>query len=78
MHWFMKEFIVHKEFQGQMIGTFLYRFSENFIKNTMQAGWKVCIELRASKGKENFYHKLGFQTMKEKDTGSKMEKMIER
>lgn len=78
MHWFMKEFIVHKEFQGQMIGTFLYRFSENFIKNTMQTDWKVCIELRASKGKENFYHKLGFQTMTEKDTGGKMEKMIER
>ncbi|MCM1181686.1 MAG: GNAT family N-acetyltransferase, partial [Clostridium sp.] len=30
MHWFMKEFIVRREFQGKMIGTFLYRFSENF------------------------------------------------
>lgn len=77
MHWFMKEFIVHKEFQGQMIGTFLYRFSENFIKNTMQRGWKMCIDLRSSKGKENFYHKLGFQTMTENDTGSGMEKMLE-
>lgn len=78
MHWFMKEFIVHKEFQGQMIGTFLYRFSENFIKSTMQMGWKVCIDLKSSKGKEKFYQKFGFQTMTEKDTGSGMEKMIER
>lgn len=77
MHWFMKEFIVHKEFQGQMIGTFLYRFSENFIKSTMQMGWKVCIDLRASKGKESFYQKLGFKKMTDNDTGSGMEKMIE-
>lgn len=78
MHWFMKEFIVRREFQGQMIGTFLYRFSENFIKSTMQKGWKICVDLRSSKGKENFYHKLGFQTMTEHDTGSGMEKMIGR
>jgi len=78
MHWFMKEFIVRREFQGKMIGTFLYHFSENFIKSTLKEKWKVCIDLRASKGKENFYHSLGFQTMSENETGSGMEKMIER
>lgn len=77
MHWFMKEFIVRREFQGKMIGTFLYRFSENFIKSTLKEKWKVRIDLRASKGKENFYHSLGFQTMSENGTGSGMEKMIE-
>ena len=77
MHWFMKEFIVRKEFQGNMIGRFLYRFSENFIKSKMQTGWKECIDLRASKGKENFYHQLGFQIMTE-ETGRGMEKMVER
>lgn len=77
MHWFMKEFIVSKEFQGQMIGTLLYRFSENFIKNTLRENWKVCIDLRASQGTENFYRSLGFQTMSENETGSGMEKMIE-
>lgn len=77
MHWFMKEFIVSREFQGQMIGTFLYRFSENFIKSTLKEKWKVCIDLRASKGKERFYHSLGFQIMSENEMGSGMEKMIE-
>ena len=77
MHWFMKEFIVSKEFQGQMIGSLLYRFSENFIKSTLRENWKVCIDLRASKGKEKFYRSLGFQTMLENETGSGMEKMIE-
>jgi len=77
MHWFMKEFIVRREFQGKMIGTFLYRFSENFIKSTLKEKWKVCIDLRASKGKENFYCDLGFQIMSENETGSGMEKMIE-
>lgn len=76
MHWFMKEFIVSKEFQGQMIGTLLYRFSENFIKSTLREGWKACIDLRASKGKEPFYRSLGFQTMSEHETGSGMEKVI--
>lgn len=77
MHWFMKDFIVRKEFQGQMIGTLLYRFSENFIRSTMREGWKVRIDLRASKGKESFYSKLGFQTMTGNETGSGMGKMIE-
>lgn len=77
MHWFMKEFIVSKKFQGNMIGTFLYRFSENFIKSTLKNNWKVCIDLRATKGKENFYRNLGFQIMSENEIGSGMEKMIE-
>lgn len=76
MHWFMKEFIVSREFQGQMIGTFLYRFSENFIKSTLKENWKVCIGLRASKETENFYRSLGFQTMAGNEKGSGMEKMI--
>lgn len=77
MHWFMKEFIVSREFQGKMIGTFLYCFSENFIKSTLKEKCKVCIDLRASKGKEGFYCNLGFQIMSENETGSGMEKMIE-
>ncbi|MCI8410556.1 MAG: GNAT family N-acetyltransferase [Lachnospiraceae bacterium] len=77
MHWFMKEFIISKEFQGQMIGSLLYQFSENFIKSTLRENWKVCIDLRVPKGKEKFYRSLGFQTMFENETGSGMEKMIE-
>lgn len=77
LHWFMKEFIVHEDFQGQMIGTLLYRFAENYIKSTMQPGWKVCIDLRASRGKEPFYSGLGFQKMTENESGCGMEKMIE-
>lgn len=76
MHWFMKEFIVSREYQGQMIGTFLYRFSENFIKSTLKENWKVCIDLRASKETKNFYRSLGFQTMSGNEKGSGMEKMI--
>ncbi len=76
MHWFMKEFIVSREFQGQMIGTFLYRFSENFMKSTLKENWKVCIDLRSSKGQEGFYRSLGFQIMSESEMGSGMEKML--
>lgn len=77
MHWFMKEFIVHKEYQGQGIGTLLYRFSENFIKSTLQDGWKVCVDLRAARGKETFFQELGFQAMPTDKCGSGMEKMLE-
>lgn len=78
MHWFMKEFIVDEDYQRHMIGTLLYRFSENFIKSTMQADWKVCIDLRSSKGKEKFYNELGFITMTAEENGSGMENMLER
>lgn len=77
MHWFMKEFIVSPEYQKQMIGSLLYRYSENFIKSTLKDGWKVCLDLRSSKGKEPFYESLGFQVMTESETGSGMEKMVE-
>lgn len=44
----------------------------------MRKGWKVSIDLRAARGKENFYRKLGFRILTEKETGSGMEKIIER
>ena len=77
MHWFMKDFIVRRDFQGQMAGTLLYRFSENYIRSTLKENWKTCIDLRAAKGKEPFYRSLGFQVMSENETGSGMEKMLE-
>lgn len=76
MHWFMKDFIVSKAFQGQMMGTLLYRFSENFIKSTLKENWKVCIDLRSAEHKEPFYQSLDFEIMSEGTTGSGMEKMI--
>lgn len=78
MHWFMKEFIVRPEYQGQLLGTLLYRYSENFIKSTLGENERVCIDLRASKGKEGFYRSLGFEAMTESETGSGMEKMLGR
>ncbi|MCI5945332.1 MAG: GNAT family N-acetyltransferase [Oscillospiraceae bacterium] len=78
MHWFVKDFIVRPEFQGQMIGTLLFRFCENYIKSTMKPNRKVCIDLRASKGKEPFYEKLGFEAMTAEASGCGMEKMIEK
>ena len=77
MHWFMKDFIVRREYQGQMIGTLLCRYSENYIKSTMSEHRKVCADLRAFKGKEGFYQKLGYNIMTE-ETGAGMEKMIEK
>ena len=42
----------------------------------LKENWKVCIDLRASKGQEGFYRSLGFQIMSESEMGSGMEKMI--
>lgn len=61
-----------------MIGTLLYRFAENFIKSTLKDNQKVCIDLRAAKGKEPFYRSLGFEVLSENDMGSGMGKMMER
>ena len=78
MHWFMKDFIVRREYQGQMIGTLLYRFSENFIKSTLKDNQKVCVDLRAAIGKEPFYRSLGFEVLLGNETGCGMGKMVER
>ncbi len=78
MHWFMKDFIVHSDYQGKLLGTLLYRFSENFIRSTLIENQRVCIDLRAAKGKEPFYRTLGFRVMTEDGEGSGMEKMVER
>ena len=45
------------------------------MKSTLKENWKVCIDLRSSKGQEGFYRSLGFQIVSEKETGSGMEKM---
>ena len=77
MHWFMKDFIVRSEYHGQMIGTLLCRYSENFIRSTMNEHQKVCIDLRSFRGKEGFYQSLGYNIMSE-ETGAGMEKMLEK
>ena len=77
MHWFMKDFIVRKDHQRQMLGTLLCRCSENYIRSTIKDNQKVCIDLRAFKGKEGFYQKLRYNIMSEK-TGAGMEKMLKK
>ena len=78
MHWFVKDLIVKPEFQNRMMGTLLIRFCENYIKSTLKPNWKVCIDLRSSKGREHFYEKLGFEAMTAETSGCGMEKMIEK
>ncbi|WP_148401574.1 GNAT family N-acetyltransferase [Bifidobacterium gallicum] len=77
MHWFMKECIVNPAYQGQLIGTLLYRFSKNFIISTMRDTWKTCVDLRSAPGTEPFYSSLGFAVMSGPDTGYGMETMLE-
>lgn len=78
IHWFMKDLIVSRDLQGQMAGTLLYRFSENYIKSTLKEHRKTSIRLRASEEEKPFYRSLGFQTMPGDETGSEMEKILER
>lgn len=44
----------------------------------MRVHWKVCINLKSSKGNEKFYNELGFKTMTADECGSGMEKMLDR
>lgn len=74
---YIRVFQSYSVLKPPMIGIFLYRFSENFIRSTLKENWKVCIDLRVAKGQEGFYRSLGFQSMSESETGSGMEKMLE-
>lgn len=77
MHWLLKDFIVAPQYQGRLFGKILYRIAEQYILSTIKSGWKVCVNLRSNKGKEEFYEKCGF-VKSDECNGYGMEKMIEK
>lgn len=61
MSFYIKDFAVLPEYHGQGVGRTLMNAMESWIKEQLQPGWVVSLELISFKGREAFYEKLGFE-----------------
>lgn len=76
MAFYLKDFVILPEFQGQRIGRMLLEYVQNYIKGELEEGWKTCFELMSAKGKEDFYKKLGFEERPTEFGGAGMTMML--
>ncbi|MGN0144379.1 MAG: GNAT family N-acetyltransferase [Clostridium sp.] len=70
---YLSDVMVIPEYQGMGIGFHLVKMTIDFMKSQIKEGWKIKIVLTASKGKEAFYRKLGFNERPNKDAGAGMD-----
>lgn len=76
MSYFIKDFVIHPNYQGQGLGRRLMDHINQYILNQIEENWAVCVELVSAKGKEEFYKKLGFTSLPNDFSDSGMRKMI--
>lgn len=76
MSFYIKDFAVLPDYQGQGVGRALMNAMESWIKEQLQPGWAVSLELISSKGKKSFYAKFGFEQRPNDWDGAGMMKMV--
>ena len=76
MSFYIKDFAVLPDYQGQGVGRALMNATESWIEKQLQPGWAVSLELISSKGRESFYAKFGFEQRPNDWDGAGMMKMV--
>ena len=76
MSFYIKDFAVLPDYQGQGVGRALMNAMESWIEKQLKPGWAVSLELISSKGKESFYAKFGFEQRPNDWDGAGMMKMV--
>ena len=76
MSFYIKDFAVLPDYQGQGVGRALMNAMESWIEKELQPGWAVSLELISSKGRESFYAKFGFEQRPNDWDGAGMMKMV--
>lgn len=76
MSFYVKDFAVRPEYQGQGVGRMLMEAMESHITASIRDGWAVSLELISSKGREPFYEKFGFEQRPCDWDGAGMFKML--
>ena len=76
MSFYIKDFAVLPDYQGQGVGRALMNAMESWIEKQLKPGWAVSLELISSKGREAFYEKFGFEQRPNDWDGAGMMKMV--
>lgn len=76
MSFYIKDFAVLPDYQGQGVGRALMNAMESWIEKQLKPGWAVSLELISSKGREPFYENFGFEQRPNDWDGAGMMKMV--
>lgn len=76
MSFYIKDFAVIPSFQSQGAGTILIESIEKYIRENIDAGWAVSLELISTREAVDFYKKKGFEERPCEWDGPGMFKMI--
>ena len=76
MSFYIKDFAVLPDYQGQGVGRALMNAMESWIEKQLNPGWAVSLEMISSKGRESFYAKFGFEQRPNDWDGAGMMKMV--
>ncbi len=75
---FIADVIVHPDYQGIGIGRTMMDMMLTYLDNTLEEEEICMISLMAVKGKEAFYHRLGFKIRPDENHGAGMVKWIKK
>ena len=76
MSFYIRDLVIHPEYQGQDLGKQLVEYMEEYILKQIEESWMVSLELICPKSNIGFYSKLGFEESSVALDSSMMLKMI--
>ena len=76
MSFYIKDFAVHPDYQARGAGKMLLHALEQFIRDSIEPGWAVSLELISTKEALPFYRKMGFEERPCEWDGPGMMKML--
>jgi GNAT superfamily N-acetyltransferase len=76
MSFYIKDFAVHPDYQAKGAGKMLLHALEQFIRDSIEPGWAVSLELISTKEALPFYRRMGFEERPSEWDGPGMMKML--
>ena len=70
---YLSDVMVNPKFQNQGIGKSLVKECISYVDSQLKPNWRIKIVIVATKGKEEFYEKMGFKRRPNIDEGAGMQ-----